>query len=33
MNQEIVINRTNVIVNIDEDAPKLEVGTDFMNIA
>jgi hypothetical protein len=32
MNQEIVIDTTNVIMNIDEDAPKLEVGTNFMNI-
>jgi hypothetical protein len=33
MNHEIIIDTTNVIVNIDEHAPELEVGSNnFMNI-
>jgi hypothetical protein len=32
MNHETIIDTTNVIVNIGEDAPKLEVGSNnFMN--
>jgi hypothetical protein len=33
MNHKTIIDTTNVTVNIDEDAPKLEVGSNnFMNI-